>query len=373
MSIRALRPFLALVILVAATAIGAGLGERSAGASAPVVTSRSMSGKIYTPKSVNGATDDYHCTLVDPHLTKSTYIVSSQFFPNSIEVHHAILSLVPPEKAAAARLADHGGKGWTCFGESALPSGEFSNPFANTGWLAVWVPGQKLDPEPAGTGMFLPAGSMLIEQIHYNLLKGAKPVHASIKLNTVPKSTNLKPLAIQLRLASPDVPCPEGVTGPLCSRDAALADLGKRFGPKAIVESQGIEMLCGRNPFNPPVGVSTTCVQPAEVGWKILRITPHMHLTGVAMTVTLNPGTPKAKVLVDSPRYNFDDQRFYNLKTPVVTQPGDTIGVTCTYDPKLRQELPQLRKQPPRFIIWGDGSSDEMCLAIMQSVKATAT
>ncbi len=368
MSIRALRPVLALVVLAAATAAGITVGVGSAEASAPAVTITSMSGKTYTPKAVNGATDDYHCTLVDPHITKAAYIVSSQFFPNSAEVHHAILSLVTPEQAKTARQADHGGKGWTCFGESALPSGQFSNPFANTGWLTVWVPGQKLDAEPLGTGMLLPAGSLLIEQIHYNLLRGDKPVHASIKLHTVPKSAHLKPLAIQLRLAAPDVPCPAGITGPLCSRPAALADLGKRFGARAVAENQGIEFLCGRNPADPPAGVSTTCVQKAEPGWKILRITPHMHLTGAAMTVTLNPGTPKAKVLVDSPRYNFDNQRFYNLKTPVVTQPGDTIGVTCTYDPKLRQELPQLRKQPARYVIWGDGSSDEMCLAIMQSV-----
>jgi hypothetical protein len=88
------------------------------------------------------------------------------------------------------------------------------------------------------------------------------------------------------------------------------------------------------------------------------------------MQVVLNPGTPNAKTLVDDPHYNFDDQRFFNLKTPIVTHEGDTIAVTCTYNPKLRQQLPQLRKQPAKFITWGDGSSDEMCLAIMQSVKA---
>jgi len=44
---------------------------------------------------------------------------------------------------------------------------------------------------------------------------------------------------------------------------------------------------------------------------------------------------------------------------------GEPVQMTCTYDPKLRQELPQLRKQPARFVIWGDGSSDEMCLGIL--------
>jgi hypothetical protein len=89
------------------------------------------------------------------------------------------------------------------------------------------------------------------------------------------------------------------------------------------------------------------------------------------MKIVLNPGTPEAKTLLDVTNYNFDYQRSYTLKTPVLTKPGDTIGITCAYDPTLRQELPQLRKLPPRYVTWGDGSSDEMCLAMISTVSAT--
>src|SRR5450755_2208623 len=37
----------------------------------------------YTPRSINGGTDDYHCTLVDPHVSQNSFIVSSQFFPGT--------------------------------------------------------------------------------------------------------------------------------------------------------------------------------------------------------------------------------------------------------------------------------------------------
>src|ERR1700761_5027543 len=57
----------------------------------------------YVPKSINGGTDDYHCTLVNPNVTQNSFIVSSQFFPGSgksvAEVHHAIMFLVPPALA----------------------------------------------------------------------------------------------------------------------------------------------------------------------------------------------------------------------------------------------------------------------------------
>jgi hypothetical protein len=92
-----------------------------------------------------------------------------------------------------------------------------------------------------------------------------------------------------------------------------------------------------------------------------------MHLLGRGMKIVLNPGKPDAQTLLNVTNYNFDYQRSYNLAKPVATVPGDTIQVTCTYDPTLRQKLPQLRKLPPRFVTWGDGSSDEMCLAILQS------
>ncbi len=118
---------LAAVALITSTA---------AGASSPPVTTITLQAKqSYTPKAPPGATDDYHCTLVNPHVTSNSFIVASHFYPNSIEVHHAILFLVPPDLAAAAEAADQGGKGWTCFGESALPNTVASAQISNTPWL----------------------------------------------------------------------------------------------------------------------------------------------------------------------------------------------------------------------------------------------
>ncbi len=48
---------------------------------------------------------------------------------------------------------------------------------------------------PTGTGVWLPAGSMVVMQIHYNLLRGDKPVRAKLNLTTVPASTRLQALS----------------------------------------------------------------------------------------------------------------------------------------------------------------------------------
>ena len=34
-------------------------------------------------------------------------------------------------------------------------------------------------------------------------------------------------------------------------------------------------------------------------------------------------------------------------------------------DASLRSKIPQLKTMKPRYVVWGDGASDEMCLAIL--------
>jgi hypothetical protein len=317
----------------------------------------------YTPHPPTGGTDDYHCTLVDPHVTANSFIVASHFFPESKEVHHAILFLVPPALASAARQADQGGKGWTCFGETALP-GQGLGQLGGTPWLAAWAPGHGLDLAPKGTGVQFPAGSLVVMQIHYNLLVGDAPVQAKLMLQTVPATKHLTPLHLDLLPAPPDIPCPAGVHGPLCNRAASLVDLGKRFGPGLVSFVNIIEQVCGRNPSNPPAGASTSCTWPVGFSGKILRVTAHMHLLGTGMKIVLDPGSAHAKTLLDVTNYDFNYQRSYDVPA-VAVHPGDSIQVSCTYNAKLRQLLPQLRRVAPRFVTWGDGSSDEMCLAII--------
>jgi hypothetical protein len=358
-----------LVILVGTvvtvTALAAG-GETAASptpqSSVPVTNVWLHSG-LYTPKAPPGATDDYHCTVLDPHVTHRSYIISSQFLPGSAEDHHAALYLLPQSLVAQAKQDEVFKNGWTCFGEGTLPNAPLSD-FAQTTLLSNWSPGSGAIDFPKGTGFVIPAGSMVIMQVHYNLLVGDKPVKNSLVLHTVPLSTPLLPLHVQEMEAAPDIPCPAGVTGPLCSRAASLANQGQRFGENAVLTVDGIEALCGRNPSDPPAGDSTSCTSRMGTGGYLVRVAPHMHLLGVGFTMVLDPGTPEAKTVLSVPDYDFHHQRAYNLATPVPVTAGEPVQITCTYDPTLAQELPILRKVAPHFVTWGDGSTDEMCVGV---------
>jgi Copper type II ascorbate-dependent monooxygenase, C-terminal domain len=326
--------------------------------------------RAYKPKAAPGTYDDYHCTLINPHVVTNSYIVASQFFPGSREIHHSILFLVPPNLAAAAERANKDGNGWSCFGEAPIPSTS-PDQISNTPWLTAWGPGAPENIEPAGTGVPLPAGSLVVMQIHYNLLIGDKPVRARLELQTVPMTTPLKASSLGLYPAPPDIPCPADVHGPLCNRAASLAFTAKEFGQSEVNFINFLESICGRNPADPPAGDTTSCTWPIGQYADVVRVSAHMHLLGVSMRVVLNPGTPEAKVLLDVPHYDFNYQRSYNVNPPVPVTPQDRVQVSCTYNPVLRQEIPYTRDLPPQYITWGDGSADEMCLALVMMVPTT--
>jgi hypothetical protein len=354
--------FLAAAML---TASGALLSRSPSVASStePAITTISMGmSHAYKPVAAAGTTDDYHCTLVNPHVVQNEYIVSSKFVAGSDEVHHAALFLLPPSLAATAERENRGGRGWTCFGlplPSSDPEGAAGVPL-----LTFWTPGAGVDDFPKGTGVPLPAGSMVVMQVHYTLLLGDKPVKNSLVLHTLPESAPLLPLHLNLMLAPPDIPCPAGVSGPLCNRAASLANLGQRFGQAAVEEVNGIEGLCGNNPADPPEGDSTSCTSKLQKSGYVVRVYAHMHLLGQSFKMVLNPGTPQAQTVLNVPNFDFHDQKSYNLSSPVPVTAGERMQVTCSYNPNLAQELPILRKAPPHFVTWGDGSTDEMCIGL---------
>ena len=49
----------------------------------------------------------------------------------------------------------------------------------------------------------------------------------------------------------------------------------------------------------------------------------------------------------------------------MTVEPGDTLRVRCRHDAGLRSQLPALQGTGPRYVVWGEGTADEMCLAIL--------
>jgi hypothetical protein len=326
--------------------------------------------QAYQPTPPAGGTDEYRCFLVDPQLTEPAYITGSQFLPQNVEiVHHAILYRIDPDEVANARRVDEAaqGDGWQCFGGTRLSRGleDFGGGDA---FIGGWAPGSKESLLGDITGFPVQPGTQIVLQVHYNLLStNGKPGptdQSTLRLRLMPGTAAVTPLEARLLPAPIELPCTAEESGPLCDRSAAIDDLVKRTGPQSRTQVFGLNALCNGGK-RPAAGPTQHCDHRVREPLLLYAVGPHMHLLGRSITVELNPGTPAARKLLDQPVFNFDDQSNQPLPQPVRLNRGDTVRVTCTHDASLRSKLPELQPLQPRYVVWGDGTSDEMCLAIM--------
>ncbi|MBE1490055.1 monooxygenase [Plantactinospora soyae] len=316
----------------------------------------------YRPVAPNGGTDEYRCFLVDPKLTEQGFLTGSQFLPQNTDiVHHAIFFRLDPTDAAPARQldAETPEPGWTCFGDAGI---------GDAAWVAHWAPGANETLLAPGIGYSMPPGSQLVMQVHYNLLGGEGGAVGSdqsgIRLRMLAGTAKVDPLVTELLPAPVELPCAENERGELCARDAAVRDVGRRFGAESGAQAEQLDSYCNRG-RGPVAGNTQHCDHEIREAGLIHALAGHMHLLGRSIKIELNPGTPKARTLLDIPTYNFDEQATRPLAAPVAVKPGDVYRVTCTHDVTLRQRVPQLRALPPRYVVWGEGTSDEMCLGLV--------
>ena len=329
----------------------------------------------YEPSAPKGVTDDYHCFLLDPKQSQDSFVTSARIQPGQPRiVHHVILFRVPADQVADAKHLDAGdaGPGWSCFGGTGLPAGDgagIADSLNNANWIAAWAPGWGGNRLPEGTGVSLPAGSQIVMQVHYNLLNGRAPDRSRALLTVAPGSSGLTPLQTVLLPGPVELACAKSESGRLCSRNEALFDLARKYGTGAAFVPAGLLILCRGSAANPVPSPVSTCDRRITEPTTIYVAAGHMHLLGASIELELNPGTPRARVLLDIPRWDFHWQNAYTLATPVKAEPGDVVRVTCRHDVRKRTHGGHGVPKAPRYVLWGEGTTDEMCLGILQVTR----
>jgi hypothetical protein len=363
-----------LVISVAAVLLTSLMPHIADAATTPKLKRYSVSmTKAHLPVAPNNGTDDYRCFLLNPKVTEDSIIRTIQFVPQRKNyVHHAIIFRVTDADIAEAVVQDKSGTGWPCFGGTGL--GGMLSTFVSSPWLSSWAPGRGKDVSPVGYGTPFKKGERFVLQVHYNLLAATdgkiETDQSKIIMETVTaKGSTVKQLQLELFPAPVELACPSGVTGPLCDRRASLIDLAARTSTTSAFEAAGINVLCGQDPFKPTPSLTSRCDKVMNKSFSVIAAAPHMHLLGRSLKLTLNPGTATEQTILNVTNYNFDDQSSTILKTPIAVKAGDTIRVECTFDPTIRQKIMQLKNLPNRYVTWGEGSSDEMCLGVIAATK----
>ena len=361
--------------------IGAGGSVRPVGSdsNAPGTTVALTPAKSYLPKPAVNALDDYHCFVLEPRLAQDSYVTSAVIKPQRAGiVHHVILFEASGRNAEEARRLNSasGGNGWTCFGgpglsETRPDAGSVSSDrLGAPPWISAWVPGHTNNDTPAGTGVLVHKDAAIVMQVHYNLIHKAQRDRSRAVIRFAPAAqTKLTPLNTLLIAAPVELPCPRGTRSALCSREAAVQEEIRKYGFEAAVIPAGLLYLCGKSLNDYPTSqasvksLGTDCSRRVSRPLRIYGVAGHMHTRGFDIRVTLN-----GKTLLHIPRWNFHWQDAYYLEQPVDANVGDMLKVSCKFDnSKVKQPLVDGKLLQPRYVLWGEGTTDEMCLGLLQA------
>ena len=70
--------------------------------------------------------------------------------------------------------------------------------------------------------------------------------------------------------------------------------------------------------------------------------------------------------ILQIPQYDFNWQREYHLVEPITVGVNDQIELECIWDNTLERRIKMGVSQPEvQDVRWGDGTYDEMCIAML--------
>ncbi len=237
---------------------------------------------------------DYEYTYVRPKLEKDQWVRAVQVRPTSLEAtHHVLVFLQYPSWYEHLQRDQQAGL---------------------EGYFAGYVPGQNPEPAPEGTGKFLPKGSIMIFQLHYN--------------------TTGKPHRDQTEMA-------------LWFHDAP---------PERELQTHAVNDLQLFIPPHDPNYVTEASYVMPEAG-TLYSFAPHMHYRGSWFEYYVQkPDGPKEKIL-SVPYYDFNWQLQYRLEEPMHLPEGTVITARGAHDNSARNPF---NPDPAAYVEFGEQTYEEM-------------
>lgn len=283
--------------------------------------------------------DDYRCFVIDWPEKEKKYVTGIQITPGNTQVVHHVIAVVagPSELEKIAKLeANDALPGYECYGSPG--------PGLQTKSLGSWVPGAQQRDFPSGAGVSVEPGSKVILQMHYNAAMsnpGSDQSSISFKIDKeVDKEYKRIPLTKPAWVVGGEMSIPAG------SSDTTLS---YTFDPATG--------LAGR---------SFTDNKPAALH----SVTLHMHTRGKSGKIWIKRKDGTEVCLLNIPKWDFNWQGDYRFTKPIELNPGDKVGIQCSWDNTAEnQPLVDGKKIKPTDLKWGEGTQDEMCLGAIKFVE----
>ena len=253
-----------------------------------------------------GAHDAYRNLVLPVTIPADRFVRAVEFRPDGAPVHHAVIR-VDRERVSRANDGVDGQPGF-----EGMLAYEVQDP---GGHFIGWAPGRGPIISPERMPWRLDRGSDLVAELH--LLPGEGPI----------------PVQPSVGLFFTDTP----------------------------PQHEPVMLFMGSKTIDIPAGASNHAIEESyllPVDADVLSIYPHAHYLGKEMHVRATLPSGSSKTLLHIRQWSFHWQQDYKYLTPVPLPRGTTITMRFTYDnSEANRANPHL---PPRRVMWGLQSSDEM-------------
>ena len=237
-------------------------------------------------------------------------------------VHHVIVYLDSTGEAEKLDAKDEE-PGYDCYGGPGFDIGASNllSLLMDGYTLGGWAPGARPEHLPKGVGMKLGKSARIILQVHYytSARTGEDQTSVGIYFNK------------------------EKVEKQLYYLPVVQTRLNIEAGDPASLASTSFPVL----PF---------------FEMSVINVFPHMHLLGTRIEVEKQyRGTKEPMILID--KWDFNWQGAYTFEQPVKLPANSQLNLRCSFDNSVNN--PRNPNNPLKNVKWGEGTEDEMCLALV--------
>ncbi len=260
------------------------------------------------------APETYHCFVLPTNLQRDAFVSAIEYRPSNPRVVHHITSFVDMTGVARKREKTEPGVGYTSFNGPGIPFFDV---------LGFWATGHEPVLLPEGVGIKLPRQSDIILQIHY--MPTGKP-------------------------------------------EVDRTQVGIYFSRTPVKQALHWNGPQNRQ-FHIPAGESEVEIEASwyvPVDLEALAISPHMHLLGRDVRMTLTHANGESRDLISIPNWDPAWQSMYQFEKPIALPAGSTLKVVAHFDNSAHPRNPN---QPPKLVKWGHNSDDEMLDGFVAVVK----
>ncbi len=255
--------------------------------------------------------DLYRCFVFPAPFSEDLFVKGLEVIPGNTRAVHHVLMYFDPSGTSSSLDAQDPEIGYSCFGGIGTNDAQL---------IGGWAPGGSAQFFPDNMGVRLPSDGNIVVQVHYPSYAAGEVDQTSIRLNLT--SENQRELYVV----------------PILNHFTSMIN-----GPLYI-----------------PANTVKTFDQEFELWGKMTMVgtAPHAHLICTDMESWAEAPNGDRIDLINIPRWDFDWQKFYGYKRPIILDGGTVIKGRATYDNTVNNH--HNPSFPPEDIWVGEATTDEM-------------